>query len=278
MPMHLLERSRAARERWKAKQADRVPTADRLANGVEQLCCVVERPFVDSRHGPGRRRRPHDPRPPAHPARRRPADPAAARRGAGARPGRGVPGRRRHVARPRPGRRGHRRRRLAGRGRRAVAGRRGGGRARHPARTAGARRPAATSVAWADLVAAVLDGFELVITRVPRRLERRRRCAGCRPGCRPARPCCIAVGEPGPLSRRRRDGGVDARVGGRRARVGPPARPPGHRRGSGRRVPRPRRAELWLPGPGRRRVATVERAAVDARRPASPSPVLRPVG
>ena len=42
---------------------------------------------------------------------------------------------------------------------------------------------------WADLVAAVLDGFEVVITRVPQRVERRPSCAGCRPGCRPARRC-----------------------------------------------------------------------------------------
>jgi hypothetical protein len=101
---------------------------------------------------------------------------------------------------------------------------------------------------WADLVAAVLDGFEVVITRVPKRLN-----AGvirrvqARVQAREA--VLIAVGEPGPLVA---DITMEAstpvwvgvehgsgRLRGRRVTVS----------ATGRRVPRPRRAELWLPGP-----------------------------
>ena len=108
---------------------------------------------------------------------------------------------------------------------------------------------------WADLVAAVLDGFELVVTRVPRRLNAATlRRVQARVQAREA--VLIVVGEPGPLS----------------ADITMEASTPvwegvehgwGHLRGrrvtvssTGRRVPRPRQAELWLPGPdgsGRRR-------------------------
>ena len=101
---------------------------------------------------------------------------------------------------------------------------------------------------WADLVAAVLDGFELVITRVPRRLNATTlRRVQARVQAREA--VLIVVGEPGPLS----------------ADITMEASSPvwegvehgwGHLRGrrvtvssTGRRVPRPRHTELWLPGP-----------------------------
>lgn len=102
--------------------------------------------------------------------------------------------------------------------------------------------------AWSDLVGAVLDGFEIVVTRVPRRL-------------------------PSSLARR-----VQARVQAREAvliTVGPPGQAAvdltleattavwdgvehgwGCLRGrrvtvesTGRRIPRPRRIDVWLPGP-----------------------------
>ena len=124
--------------------------------------------------------------------------------------------------------------------------------------------PAASE--WADLVAAVLDGFELVVTRIPRRLNAATlRRVQARVQAREA--VLIVVGEPGPLS----------------ADITMEASSPvwegvehgwGHLRGrrvtvssTGRRVPRPRRAELWLPGPD----GTV--AVAD-----EPVTVLRPVG
>jgi len=120
--------------------------------------------------------------------------------------------------------------------------------------------------AWADLVAAVLDGFELVITRVPRRVSStvlRRVLAR----VQARESVLLAVGEPGPLVP---DVAIDASA----AVWEGVADGWGHLRGrrvtvtaSGRRVPRPRRTELWLPGPGGA-VATVE----------DPIPVLRSVG
>ncbi len=115
-------------------------------------------------------------------------------------------------------------------------------------------------------MAAVLDGFELVVTRVPRRLNAGTlRRVQARVQAREA--VLIVVGDPGPLS----------------ADVTMEASSPvwegvehgwGHLRGrrvtvssTGRRVPRPRRAELWLPGPDGR-VAVVEPTVA----------VLRPVG
>ena len=101
---------------------------------------------------------------------------------------------------------------------------------------------------WADLVAAVLDGFELVITRVPRRLNATTlRRVQARVQARES--VLIVVGDTGPLS----------------ADITMEASSPvwegvehgwGHLRGrrvtvssTGRRVPRPRHTELWLPGP-----------------------------
>ena len=121
---------------------------------------------------------------------------------------------------------------------------------------------------WADLVAAALDGFEVVITRVPPRLD-----AGTlrrvqhRVQAREA--VLIAIGEPGRLAAELtmeastpRWEGVEhgsGRLRGRRVTV----------EAGGRRVPRQRRVELWLPGPD----GTMVTAAVE------PAPVeLRPVG
>lgn len=102
--------------------------------------------------------------------------------------------------------------------------------------------------AWADLVAAVVDGFELVITRVPRRLGAATlRRVQARVQTREA--VLLVVGEPGPLvadtaletSAAAWDGVEDGWGHLRRRRVTVTV--------SGRRVPRPRRAQLWLPGP-----------------------------
>ena len=118
--------------------------------------------------------------------------------------------------------------------------------------------------AWADLVAAVLDGFELVVTRVPRRvnagvLRRVQSRIQAREGV------LLAIGDPGPLHA---DVAMDASV----AAWEGVDHGAGHLRGrrvtvvsSGRRIPRPRRAELWLPGPA---------GAVAA---AEPLPVVEPV-
>ncbi len=101
---------------------------------------------------------------------------------------------------------------------------------------------------WADLVAAVLDGFEVVITRVPKRVNAALlRRVQARVQAREA--VLIVVGDHGHLAA---DITMEAsspvwvgvehgwgRLRGRRVTVA----------ATGRRVPRPRRAELWLPGP-----------------------------
>jgi hypothetical protein len=121
-------------------------------------------------------------------------------------------------------------------------------------------------VAWADLVAAVLDGFELVVTRVPRRVSAavlRRVLAR----VQARESVLIAVGDPGPLvadvSLEAGDAVWEGVAAGR-----------GHLRGrrvtvvaGGRRVPRSRRAELWLPGTGG--------AMAAAEEPAAAGPTLR---
>jgi hypothetical protein len=128
------------------------------------------------------------------------------------------------------------------------------------------------ATAWADLVAAVLDGFELVVTRVPRRinaavLRRVQSRLQAREGV------LLAVGDPGPL---RADMTMEAST----PRWDGVEHGAGHLRGrrvtvvaSGRRIPRPRRAELWLPGPG----GVVTAALPSARSPVT-EPVLRSVG
>jgi hypothetical protein len=123
---------------------------------------------------------------------------------------------------------------------------------------------------WADLVAAVLDGFEVVVTRVPRRVSAamlRRVLAR----VQARESVLVAIGEPGSLSP---DIALEAttpvwegvasgwgHLRGRRVTVA----------ASGRRIPRPRRVELWLPGPGGV-VAAVEEPI------GAPAPTLRSVG
>jgi hypothetical protein len=103
--------------------------------------------------------------------------------------------------------------------------------------------------AWADLVAAVLDGFELVVTRVPRRVNAatlRRVLAR----VQARESVLVAVGDPGPLV-------PDISMEASTPVWEGVAHGSGHLRGrrvtvaaAGRRIPRPRHAELWLPGPG----------------------------
>jgi len=132
------------------------------------------------------------------------------------------------------------------------------------------------ATSWADLVAAVLDGFELVVTRVPRRVNAGvLRRVQSRIQAREA--VLLAVGDPGPLTA---DVALEASV---------PVwegveEGAGHLRGrrvtvvaSGRRIPRPRRADLWLPGPGGV-VASVDPSVVPSAIPSVAEPVLRSVG
>lgn len=130
---------------------------------------------------------------------------------------------------------------------------------------------------WADLVAAALDGFEVVVTSVPRRV-----------------PAAVARRVQARLQARE---GVLLTVGGSGSSGPVPveltveATAPvwegveqgwGCLRGrrvtvvsSGRRVPRPRRADVWLPGPGGGVVAV---AAVAGDLHADDVPALRSVG
>ncbi len=125
---------------------------------------------------------------------------------------------------------------------------------------------------WADLVAAALDGFEVVVTRVPRRLNAGvARRVQTRVQAREA--VLIAVGASGPLTAdvTMQAGspvweGVERGWGclrGRRVTV----------ESAGRRVPRPRRAELWLPGPHGGVAAVAAAPVLD-----DSTPALRSVG
>jgi len=121
---------------------------------------------------------------------------------------------------------------------------------------------------WADLVGAVLDGFEVVVTRLPRHLSATvARRVQARVQAREA--VLIAVGSslsaagrgPLPLDLTLEATtavweGVEQGWGclrGRRVTV----------TSTGRRVPRPRQVELWLPGPGGGVAAIEEREDVD---------------
>ena len=107
---------------------------------------------------------------------------------------------------------------------------------------------AAVGDTWSELIAAVVDGFEVVITRVPQRLN---------PGLarrvqsrlRAREAVMIALGRSGPIS-------VDTEFTADDPQWEGVADGWGYLRGrrvtvtsSGRRVPRPQRAALWLPGP-----------------------------
>jgi hypothetical protein len=100
---------------------------------------------------------------------------------------------------------------------------------------------------WSQLMAAVVDGFEVVITRVPQRLN---------PGLarrvqsrlRAREAVMITLGRPGPISADTELSAADPQwegvadgwgyLRGRRVTVS----------SSGRRTPQPRRVALWLPG------------------------------
>jgi hypothetical protein len=116
---------------------------------------------------------------------------------------------------------------------------------------------------WADLTAAVLDGFEVVVTRIPRRLGAAAlRRVSARVKARDA--VLVVLGEAGALaadvvmeSSAPVWEGVEAGWGhlrGRKITV----------EASGRRVPRPRRVDLWLPAAGGG-VAAVEEAPAALR-------------
>jgi hypothetical protein len=100
---------------------------------------------------------------------------------------------------------------------------------------------------WAELVAATFDGFEVVITAVPRRLNAvLARRVQARMQSRQA--VMIAIGEPDPFS-------ADVELHAGEPRWEGVAAGWGHLRGrrvvvssSGRRVPRPHEVSLWLPG------------------------------
>jgi hypothetical protein len=100
---------------------------------------------------------------------------------------------------------------------------------------------------WAELVAATFDGFEVVITAVPRRLNAvLARRVQARMQSRQA--VMITVGGAGPFS-------ADVELHADEPRWEGVAAGWGHLRGrrvavssSGRRVPRPHRVSLWLPG------------------------------
>ena len=101
---------------------------------------------------------------------------------------------------------------------------------------------------WTELMGAVLDGFEVVVTRVPPRLNAGfARRLQARMKAREA--VVIALGRPGSVS-------VDIELQASDPQWEGVADGWGHLRGrrvavtsSGRRVPRPRHASLWLPGP-----------------------------
>jgi len=107
------------------------------------------------------------------------------------------------------------------------------------------------SGAWAELMAAVLDGFELVVTRVPARVD-----AGT---VRRVQARVQARGAVVLLVGTTRAWSTDITLRATRSTWEGVAAGHGHLRArrvaieaAGRRVPRPRQAELWLPGPGGR--------------------------
>jgi hypothetical protein len=108
-------------------------------------------------------------------------------------------------------------------------------------------RGSPASDTWAELVAATFDGFEVVITNVPRRLgSGLARRVQARMQARQA--VLIAIGSPGPLA-------VDVELSAGEPRWEGVAAGSGYLRGrravvtsAGRRLPRPRRVALWLPG------------------------------
>lgn len=108
---------------------------------------------------------------------------------------------------------------------------------------------------WADLVGAVLDGFELVITRMPRHLSAGlARRVQARLQAREAVMITIGAAGTNPVdltleATTPRWEGIEQGWGclrGRRTTIV----------STGRRVPRPRHVDVWLPGPGGKVTAT----------------------
>lgn len=102
--------------------------------------------------------------------------------------------------------------------------------------------------AWAELMTATIDGFEVVITRVPAMLSRTL-ATRVQARWKARGAVVVVVGRTGPVS-----AAVELESGQARWEGIEPGA--GHLRSrrvvveaSGRRTPRPRRAELWLPGP-----------------------------
>ena len=138
--------------------------------------------------------------------------------------------------------------------------------------------PGPERAGWASVVAALVDGFDLVLVAADGRLrpaDARRLVAR----VRERGAVLVAVGGELPGERSPCGSTVTASRGRAWVRVGAPAGPAGDRRGGGpgRGGPR-RRAELWLPGPDGR-VAAVEPVAEPiplrprrSRRPDPPGP------
>lgn len=140
----------------------------------------------------------------------------------------------------------------------------------------GASRGRERAAAWAELLGAVLDGFDLVVTRVParahpgvvRRVQTRMQSRG---------SIVIVVGAAPAWS-------TDVTLRATRARWEGAAEGSGHLRArrvaveaTGRRVPRPRHAELWLPGPGGSLAPAIEAASHVPPAPAADVSELRAV-
>lgn len=109
--------------------------------------------------------------------------------------------------------------------------------------------PRAIGEQWAELTAAVLDGFEVVVAEVPQRLTAGlARKVQARLKAREA--VLITLGNPGSLSVDVELHASDPRWEGVDAGAGYLRRRKVEVTSSGRRVPQPRHASLWLPGPG----------------------------
>ena len=140
-----------------------------------------------------------------------------------------------------------------------------------------ARAAAADSARWVEVMGAVVDGFDLVLTRVPasvpaglvRRLQTRIRSRGV---------VLMTVGRSGPMS-------ADVTVTATDVRWDGIHQGHGHLQArrvtaevAGRRVPRARRADLWLPAVGGGVDTAVTEPTVLHPRPVPAGPGLLPTG
>ena len=140
-----------------------------------------------------------------------------------------------------------------------------------------ARAVAADSARWVEVLGAVVDGFDLILTRVPstlpaglvRRLQTRIRSRGV---------VLMTVGNPGPLSADVTVTTTDVRWDGIHQGHGHLQARRVTAQVAGRRVPRPRRADLWLPAVGGGVDTAVTEPTVLRPRSASAGPGLLPTG